>query len=705
MNKQKKGVPTQKTVNTKVTKVEVIRHGRDEMNLVEYPFASLWKNTEPGTEILHEWETTHPITGKTVKAFWRVTGDPKFGLPTPSDEQLYLGLMELTQEAGVQNQVVHFTRYDLLKRLNWPDQQQYYDAVRDAFTRLLAVTITAQNAFWDAKARSFRTVGFSLLDNFDILEERRGRKKSGQNELPLSFFKWNDVLFDSFQSGYLKTLDLDFALSLKSSIALRLYRYLDKKSFDARRTFEVELATLCERHLGMRPNPYPSKYKERLKSAHDELIARGFLESVSYRAMKTKKGDKACYVFTPRQQRIVLRETIVEDASSPKISAEQIWSSQSSCPVQPGLLSKDKSQAGGEQPGDDEQSVPDLLQQMLALQVSPEVARELLQNTPAEDIKVQLDCLSDRAPKDAAAIFVKAVREGWSLPSKYLKRQKFPENAHNSQEVVKGERLPENTDAEEKADATEHGKSAKQETHHLADDAGALQQMTEIGIETGTAERVLAESSIQDIMLQLACLAERNPRDPAALFLYALRRDLPPPAGYLERMELERQQEAQHAGSEGERQKAVARAQRAQAAQEEMRHQMNATSTFYESLSHRARAIVRQKMDVELNQFGAQGRLLYPHPDWLQVLGSLLSDESWAASLGEWEDDWEEEADDLVATQQPLFSHLNLYVDTLCGLLSSGEADSNNLERVREKSFPLLDEDEWEAVKNRALSD
>ena len=226
--------------------------------------------------------------------------------------------------------------------------------------------------------------------------------------------------------------------------------------------------------------------------------------------------------------------------------------------------------------------------------------------------------------------------------------------------------------------------------------------MVTIGVEERVAvqlEQQFAESVLQ---LQLDCLNDRNPRDPAALFLYALRRDLPPPAVYLERMERERQQDAQDANSEEERQKAIVRAQRAHAAQEEARLQMETTCTFYESLSDRAKAIVRQRMDIELNQFGAQGRLLYPHPDWIQVLGNLLSDEEWAASLGEWEDDWDEDAADPVSTQTPLFASLDLYVDTLRTLLGNGEADPSNLDRVREKSFPLLDAEEWEKVKEQA---
>ena len=409
----------------KISRIEVIRHGRDEMNLVEYPFASLWKNTEPGAEIIHEWETQHPITGKMVQAIWRVTGDPDLGLPTSRDEQLYLVLMELTQEKGLVDQTVYFTRHDLLKRLRWPHNETGYDLLEKAFTRMGAVFITSKNAFWDATARSFKTVGFNLIDNFEIFNEKPGRRKAGQSELPLSFFKWNDVLFQSFQAGYIRAIDLDFALSLKGSLALRLYRYLDKKSYHGRRTFEIELAALCERHLGMRPNRYPSKYKERLAPAHEELIARGFLESARYEAMSTKKSEKVCYAFAPRQSReLPLSGNIAAPSVTPSSSiSPQDTDPEAAAPV-------DADPAKSLATADD-----DLLERMLALKISPEVARTLLNSASAEQLTLQLDCLDARAPQDAAAVFVKAVRESWEPPAKYLKALAAAERAQKTRQV------------------------------------------------------------------------------------------------------------------------------------------------------------------------------------------------------------------------------------------------------------------------------
>lgn len=462
-------------------KVEIIRQGRDEMNLVEYPFACLWKQTEPSAKILHEWEKQHPVTGKTVRAYWRVTGDSELGLPTPSDEQVYLVLMELTHEAGMQNQTVHFSRYNLLKRLSWIPNDVNYRLLRDAFTRLAAVAITSQNAFWDAKVRSFRTVGFSILDNFDILEEPAGRKKSGQGELPLSFFKWNDVLFQSFQAGHVRAIDLGCALSLKGSLALRLYRYLDKKSYDSRRAFEIELAPLCERHLGMRPSPYASKYKERLASAHEELMSCGFLAGVSYEPMSTKKAEKAekvRYTFGPRRD---------SQASLPQGTLPMLQAASTS----PGTNPSESAPGSASTPAltrvETEVEADALLQHMLSIKVSPDVARELLRSTSPQVLRLQLGCLADRAAKNAAAVFVKAVREEWEVPLAYSERQEAAEHAQRAkanQDTAKARAAQE--------EALKRAKSVSQEQETIDLDAlwEKLDPEARMSIEDQVTERL-----------------------------------------------------------------------------------------------------------------------------------------------------------------------------------------------------------------------
>lgn len=276
--------------------------GRDEMNLAGHPFALL---QAPGrrhsvNEIYYEWPRALP-GGKSVMASWRVGTDAAFGLPGPGDELLYLVLLQMTREAariglapgegeeGVWPQVVPFSRGLLLRQLGWNDGAPGCQALEDSFSRLNAVNITANHAFWDARARApMSRVGFHILSNFGIMPEPRGRKAT--DALPLSWFKWDDVIYASILSGNVRSLALDFTLSLESPTARRLFRLLDLlrcAEKPARREFSIGLWKLRDR-LGMTPYQHASKIKEKLAGGIKELEATGFLARARFE--KTRDG-------------------------------------------------------------------------------------------------------------------------------------------------------------------------------------------------------------------------------------------------------------------------------------------------------------------------------------------------------------------------------------------------------------------------------
>ena len=403
----------------KVIHANPIRLGKDEMNLIEHPFAVLWQKEPENAVIAYEWDTRHPKTGKLLPASWMVAGHREHGLPTSTEERVYLVLLELTREAGFQSPVVHFSRYDVIQRLGWKPTKTYYEMLKLALARLQGVTINAQNAFWNPKSNSYRNTNFNIIDFSDINAEPPGRKNA-QCELPLSYFKWSDILFDSFQSGYIRTLDLDFALGLKGDIALRLYRYLDKKSYDGRAEFEIEMLGLCIEHLGMKPSPYPSKLKERLKPAHEELTAKGFLHEVSYETMKNGKDVKVCYRFCPRHAVLETSQTQnepTETAAKPQSSTRSVEDTPTAPSVRGGLEA-----------------------QMKRLGVTPETIADFLENVSAQELQNQLDYLDDRKPKDRAAVFVKSVRESWTPPAKYTQNQA----AQNSRKAARVSQESEN---------------------------------------------------------------------------------------------------------------------------------------------------------------------------------------------------------------------------------------------------------------------
>lgn len=262
--------------------------GRDEMNLAGHPFALLQTpKRQSETSIHYDWERTL-ADGRVVTASWRVETPAAYGLPGPEEELVYLVLLQLTREAaeaagtpGEWPLIVKFSRGDLLQRLGWDDSAKRYAALELAFNRLQAVSINARYAFHDARTRApAPAVGFGILNEYSLAPEPKGRK--GQGHLPLSHFEWNTVLHTSFLAGNVRSLALDFAISLQYPTARRLFRLLEVLRYATRPPrpqISIGIFKLRDR-LGMTPHRYPSKICEKLAPAVDELTRGGYLDGM-----------------------------------------------------------------------------------------------------------------------------------------------------------------------------------------------------------------------------------------------------------------------------------------------------------------------------------------------------------------------------------------------------------------------------------------
>ena len=194
------------TVDDKEKKV----FSRDELNLAEFPLTVLSKRSNSSEKTLEFQDTITNKNKQVVQRKWIITGADKFGLPTASDDEVLLGLMKLSSDDHFQNRRVFFTRYELLHALRWTTEGRSYTRLQNALDRLTGVRIKAVNAFYDNEAKGYSTKNFGIIDNYEINDGRSSGVKP-------SFFTWNEEIFQSFQGGYLRKIDLDFFLDLESS--------------------------------------------------------------------------------------------------------------------------------------------------------------------------------------------------------------------------------------------------------------------------------------------------------------------------------------------------------------------------------------------------------------------------------------------------------------------------------------------------------
>jgi plasmid replication initiation protein len=260
------------------------RSGKDEMNLAVFPIAALSVRVPKNVKALKFQDTIHGENGKLVKRAWTVQGGSDCGLPTAGDEDVYVALMELTRQQGFADRKVTFSRYELARRLGWSPCGKTYSRIEQALLRLANVNIHASNAFWDNAKRSYVTVSFSLIQEYQLYDEKPRKGEKLRSDPPSSFFMWTERLFESFKSGYIKFLDTELYFKLQSATARRLFRYLDKK-FGRDHYFSIDIFKLAHEHLGISRNyRYVSQLVQQMRPALEDLIEQRYLKSWDVKA-------------------------------------------------------------------------------------------------------------------------------------------------------------------------------------------------------------------------------------------------------------------------------------------------------------------------------------------------------------------------------------------------------------------------------------
>jgi hypothetical protein len=259
---------------------------KDELNLAEFPIAALTDRVPDGqTTLVFEDKLERRDSPPIVRRL-TIMGTHKHGLPTSLDDEVLVGLIQLTKRrSNFTDARVQFSRYELIELLGWPQSGQSYRRIEEALHRWVGVVLMYENAWWDNVAKSWVDENFHVLDNVTLYDRERRRSsgrwgRSGKAPLPLSSFRWNEVIFQSFQSGNLKQLDLEFYLRLRLPTTKRMFRFLDKR-FYRRTRLDFDLRTLACEHIGMSRSYAPTELKRRLKPALEELEQHGFLEPLS----------------------------------------------------------------------------------------------------------------------------------------------------------------------------------------------------------------------------------------------------------------------------------------------------------------------------------------------------------------------------------------------------------------------------------------
>lgn len=271
-------------------------NGRDEMNLAEFPFASLRRRGDSREAIVHEgWVVDK--NGNRHHQTWIVRGLLGLGLPTEFDERVYVALMAITMQGAIANRKVPFSIYQILKIMGLVKSKRTYQDIEGSLKRLVGVTIYSEGAFWDNqnKERVTMSEAFHLIEKYWLRYKEKKEEIREEEGVP-GYIIWGEDIWRSIQANYIKSLNLEFFYSLESPTTRRLYRFLDKR-MQYQQEYEIDIFELASR-LGMVRYSKPAWVKRRLQPALDELIAKDFLKSAE--VVKHKRYTRIRFIKTPK---------------------------------------------------------------------------------------------------------------------------------------------------------------------------------------------------------------------------------------------------------------------------------------------------------------------------------------------------------------------------------------------------------------------
>ncbi len=250
--------------------------GTDELNLAEFPLASLASRNETGqNSLLFEDTIFDEGANKQVERTVVIAGSDHFGLPTSTDSDILLLLVHLTNvRNGLKEKRVEFSRYELIKFLGWPQDGRSYKRLDEALQRWTSVTLHYKHAWWDRSKKNWKSKSFHVIETLEL----RGRDEIHDDGL--SCFTWNDVIFESFRVGNLKRIDLGVYFNLRLAAARQMYRFLDKR-FYKKKTLEFNLRQFATEHIGLSRRYDNYEMKRKLLPAIKELEEIGFITPCS----------------------------------------------------------------------------------------------------------------------------------------------------------------------------------------------------------------------------------------------------------------------------------------------------------------------------------------------------------------------------------------------------------------------------------------
>jgi hypothetical protein len=387
----------------------ISRIGRDELNLAEFPIALLADRVSEGQKTLY-FEDQH---GRLT-----VTGSDAYGLPTAADADVIIAQIYLTKIRNNFSDVkIDFSRYELIKLLNWPDDGRSYKRLGESLHRWAGVTLYYDKCWWNNRLKCYTDAVMHIIDSIEVIDsEARGKvHRVGPNGSPFSYFIWNRIFLESCQADNLRQLDLDEYFSLQSAVSKRLYHFLGKR-FYLQRDWTFDLKEIAFERVGLSRSyeHNAGKIKEKLQPAIAELERIGWLRPLSREARYSRIDQGQ---WTIRFVRGSCARIALPEPPQPPDGTEEP------------TIGNPPAPAAGSPRAQPTPELPRLVAELAHRGVTRTTAEDLVQQHPAERIEAKLEVFDwlrekqdKRVAKSPAGYLVKSITDDYAAPKGFESR-------------------------------------------------------------------------------------------------------------------------------------------------------------------------------------------------------------------------------------------------------------------------------------------
>ncbi|MCH8802359.1 MAG: replication initiator protein A, partial [Chloroflexi bacterium] len=195
-----------------------------------------------------------------------LTTNPKVGLPTPTDEAVFVALLNLALADGELDprHRVEFVPNQLIELMHWSNDGRSWKRLKDSILRLYTLRINYKYAWFDHQQGELVTdLNFALLPDTSYTQPTSGKDKIARTKAWVMF---GGTFCDRINKGALKPLDLGIYFSLDSPVARRMYRVTDRY-FPHAPTIERDLRVFAHGHIGLSPHYTVGQIKQKLSPA------------------------------------------------------------------------------------------------------------------------------------------------------------------------------------------------------------------------------------------------------------------------------------------------------------------------------------------------------------------------------------------------------------------------------------------------------